>query len=386
MNRPVHVLIVGSGIFGVWTALELLRRGARVTLLDAWGAGHARSSSGGDTRIIRATYGSHAIYTRMARRALERWQAYESQWQAGLLQQTGAVWLVGEDSRFADASAATLAAEGLPFEEVSLRDAARRYPQMAFEGVARVWIEPQAGYLFARRACAHVAARFMAEGGTCRVAAAASPVSMDADGVLLTDGGVVSADHFVFACGPWLGDLFPDIVGDNVRPTRQEVYYFGTPAGDARFLHGALPVWLESGPRFIYGVPAGDGRGFKVADDSPGPVMDPTSDERVPTVEGITAARAYLATRFPALQDAPLLGAEVCQYEATPDSHFIIDRHPADARVWIVGGGAGHGFKMGPVVGDMAAAAVLGEAAPDPAFALARFAAPPPAGWAAKWS
>src|SRR5690242_5066503 len=115
MNRRLHVTIVGSGIFGVWTALELLRRGARVTLLDAWGAGHVRSSSGGATRIIRATYGSHAIYTRMARRALERWQAYESQWRAGLLHQPGAVWLVGDDARFADASAATLAAEGIPF-------------------------------------------------------------------------------------------------------------------------------------------------------------------------------------------------------------------------------------------------------------------------------
>src|SRR4051812_44193767 len=126
-----HVLVFGSGIFGVWTALELLRRGARVTLLDPWGAGHARSSSGGATRIIRATYGSHGIYTRMAARALERWQAYESRWQAGLLQQTGAIWLVGEDSSFADASAATLAREGIPFEELTLRDAARRYPQMA---------------------------------------------------------------------------------------------------------------------------------------------------------------------------------------------------------------------------------------------------------------
>ena len=385
MNRP-NVLVFGSGIFGVWTALELLRRGARVTLLDAWGAGHARSSSGGATRVIRATYGSHAIYTRMARRALERWQAYESRWQAGLLRQTGALWLVGEAAGFADASAATLAQEGIRFEEVTLRDAAHRYPQVAFEGVARVWIEPDAGYLFASRACAHLAARFVAEGGTCRVEAAVSPVRLDGAGVRLADDRVLTADHFVFACGPWLGCLFPDVIGDRVRPTRQEVYYFGTPAGDARFLEGALPVWLECGDRFIYGIPADDGRGFKIADDSPGPVMDPTSDERLPTVAGITAARAYLAKRFPALQDAPLINAEVCQYEATPDSHFIIDRHPADPRVWIVGGGSGHGFKMGPIVGEMAAAAVLGESAPDPAFALSRLQSAPRDGWAAKWA
>ncbi|MEO7271218.1 MAG: FAD-dependent oxidoreductase, partial [Vicinamibacterales bacterium] len=295
MNRAPTVTVFGAGCFGVWTALELLRRGARVTLIEAWGPGHARSSSGGATRIIRSTYGSHAIYTRMAQRALARWQDYEARWAAGLLHQTGAVWLAGDDVRFADASAATLEGEGIPFEELTLPDAARRYPQIAFDGVSRVWFEPQAGYLFASRACAHLAARFVAEGGTFRVAAAASPMQVDARGIMLADGSAIDADHFVFACGPWLGDLFPDVIGDRVTPTRQEVYYFGTPAGDRRFTHGSLPVWLECGARLVYGVPADDGRGFKIADDTPGPVMDPTSDERVPTLEGVTAARRYLA-------------------------------------------------------------------------------------------
>ena len=158
------------------------------------------------------------------------------------------------------------------------------------------------------------------------------------------------------------------------------------PPGDDRFLEGRLPVWLECGGRFIYGVPSDDGRGFKIADDTPGPVLNPTTDERVPTLEGVTAARGYLGRRFPALRDAPVTGAEVCQYEATPDSHFIIDRHPEDGRVWIVGGGSGHGFKMGPIVGEISAAAVLDQAAPDPAFALARLAARPSVGWAAKWA
>jgi len=386
MNRVPHVLVVGAGIFGVWTALELLRRGARVTLIDAWGPGHARSSSGGATRIIRATYGSHAIYTRMARRALAQWRDYDDRWVAGLLRRTGAVWLVPAGASFAEASASTLRAEGTPFDELTLTEAARRYPQMSLEDVDRVWFEPEAGYLFASRACAHLAARVVAEGGTYRVAAAAAPVALGAHGVTLTDGTSANADRYVFACGPWLGELFPDIIGECVTATRQEVYYFGVPPGDDRFLEGRLPVWLECGGRFIYGVPSDDGRGFKIADDTPGPVLNPTTDERLPTLEGVTAARDYLGRRFPALRDAPLTSAEVCQYEATPDSHFIIDRHPEDGRVWIVGGGSGHGFKMGPIVGEISAAAVLEQAEPDPAFALARLAARPSVGWAAKWA
>jgi sarcosine oxidase len=64
-----RVLVVGAGAFGGWTALQLLRRGASVTLIDAWGPGHVRASSGGETRVIRATYGTHTIYTAMAARA-----------------------------------------------------------------------------------------------------------------------------------------------------------------------------------------------------------------------------------------------------------------------------------------------------------------------------
>ncbi len=195
--------------------------------------------------------------------------------------------------------------------------------------------------------------------------------------------------------------VFPDVIGppttdygprttdhgpDLIASTRQEVYYFGTPAGDARFADTRLPVWLELGERLIYGVPGTGDAGFKVADDTPGPRIDPTSDERLPQPDGIARMRGFLARRFPALADAPLIRSEVCQYESTPDSNFIIDRHPRASNVWLAGGGSGHGFKMGPAVGEMVSSLVLGDSSPDPTFALARFAAPPPGGWKKKWS
>ncbi len=357
-----------------------------MTLVDAWGPGNARASSGGRTRVIRATYGSHAVYTRMAAHALRRWQEYDSRWNAGLLRQTGALWLLGSDTSFGDASKTTLEKEGIPLQEIDLSDAVRRFPQIAFGGISRVLFEPDAGYLFASRACAHVAARVAAEGGLYRQAAALSPAIVDERGARLADGSSLDADLFVFACGPWLGALFPDVVGTLVMPTRQEVYYFGAPAGETRFMAPALPVWLECGERFTYGIPSADGDGFKFADDTPGATMDPTSDDRTPTADGVRRAREYLGMRFPALRNAPLVGSEVCQYEGTPDSHFIIDRHPDDERIWIAGGGSGHGFKMGPAIGEIVAALVLGRSSPDPRFSLARFKEPPPAGWAPKWS
>jgi sarcosine oxidase len=381
----MRVVVVGAGAFGGWTALELALRGARVTLIDAWGPGHARSSSGGETRIIRATYGGHGVYTQMAMRALERWRDLERRHGAGLLRESGVLWMFAGDDRFASDSARTLTAHGVPFHEIGVADAARRYPQIALDDVRRVWVEPEAGYLFASRACDLVARLAIAAGATSCAAAAAGPARVSGEGLRLTDGTTLAADAFVFACGPWLGELFPDQIGARIRPTRQEVLYFGTPFGDTRFSDPALPVWLDCADRVVYGIPGGAVRGFKLADDAPGPDMDPTRDDRVVATGAVAAARAFLARRFPALAQAPLVASEVCQYESTPDSHFIIDRHPGDDRIWLAGGGSGHGFKMGPVVGEIVAAAVLGHAAPDPSFALRRLETPPSGGWPAKW-
>jgi len=389
MTSP-HIVVVGAGAFGGWTALELRRGGARVTLLDAWGPGNARASSGGETRVIRATYGSRTVYTKMAIRALDLWRAHDARWQRGLFRPTGALWMFGSDDSFGRASAVALRALQLPIEELPVRDAARRFPQIAFDGTIKtvLW-EPMAGYLFARRACEHVVECFVAEGGAYRQSAVPAPIRVDGTPlrrIAIDPGDAIEADAFVFACGPWLGRLFPDVVGARVTATRQEVYYFGTPAGDVRFHDPAMPVWVDYRERFIYGIPGNAHRGFKVADDTPGAPFDPTDGTRDATAAGVAAARAFLKQRFPALADAPLLGSEVCQYEASPDSHFIIDRHPGAANVWIAGGGSGHGFKMGPALGETLASYVLGETTPDPQFGLARLAARPAGGWQEKWS
>ena len=338
--------------------------------------------------MIRATYGSHELYTAMAARALRLWRAHEDRFHTQLLRTTGALWMFERDDPFVGISSSTLRRHGLALDSLSVADARRRYPQIDFTGISSALFEPDAGYLFARRACEHVASLFIAEGGEYVEGAAASPVDPGGPvrSMQLADGSKVEADAFVFACGPWLGSLFPDLLGGVVQATRQEVYYFAIPSGDARFSDERLPVWLELGERFIYGIPEAIDAGFKVADDTPGPPIDPTSDPRTPTEAGIREMRGFLARRFPDLAGVPLQRAEVCQYESTPDAHFVVDRHPRAGNVWIAGGGSGHGFKMGPVIGEIVASLVRGRSQVDPAFALARFASPPEGGWRAKWS
>jgi glycine/D-amino acid oxidase-like deaminating enzyme len=386
-----RVVVFGAGAFGGWTALTLVRRGARVTLFDAWGPGNSRASSGGETRVIRATYGTHRVYTRMAARALDLWRANEARWQRTFFRRTGVLWMFGppNDGRFGRASSEALLADGLPIEALPIEEAARRYPQIDFDGIANVLFEPEAGYLLARRACEHVVERVVAEGGEYRLGAVAMPLRLDdtrVSSVALGDGARIEADQFVFACGPWLGRIFPDVLARFITVTRQDVYYFGPPAGDSRFGEDRLPVWVDFRDRLLYGIPGNIHRGFKIADDAPGDEFDPTDGQRNVSDSGIARARAFLAQRFPALAHAPVVGAEVCQYESTPDANFVIDRHPAASNVWIAGGGSGHGFKMGPVVGEMLSALVLDAAEPDPMFAWHRFSNPPTGGWQPKWS
>lgn len=378
MSRKTHVAVVGAGAFGGWAALHLLRQGARVTLVDAWGPGNSRASSGGDTRVIRGTYGPRPIYTRLAARALTLWREHERRWRRKLYRPIGVLWFAGADDAYEKAALPVLREAGLAFEELTAAEVARRYPQLNPEHVRWAILEKDAGYLTARLACEAVLDAFLAGGGEYHQRGAEpGPVAQGAmRGLRLSDGTTIGADSYVFACGPWLGKLFPDAVGDRLRVTRQEVFFFGTPAGDARFHEETLPVWADHGPRFMYGIPGNQWRGFKVADDTRGPPFDPTTGERSPTAEGIRAAREYLAFRFPALGDAPLLEARVCQYENTPDEDFLLDRHPLAANAWLVGGGSGHGFKFGPALGEIVARCVLGSAKPDATFSLARFDRP----------
>jgi glycine/D-amino acid oxidase-like deaminating enzyme len=121
----------------------------------------------------------------------------------------------------------------------------------------------------------------------------------------------------------------------------------------------------------MYGVPDLESRGFKIAHDRHGPAFDPDSGTRVPTPEGLAAIRAYVAERFPALEQAPLVEARVCQYENTSNGDFLVDRHPQHENVWLVGGGSGHGFKHGPAMGEHVAGRLLGTVAAEPRFSLA---------------
>ena len=326
-QKKLRAAVIGAGAFGGWTALHLLRRGVQVTLFDAWGPGNSRASSGGETRIIRATYGPNRIYVQMVVRSLALWREHEKRWNRRMFHQIACIWMAGKDDRYEKAALPLMRDAGLAVEQLSSQEAGKRWPQINFDGVSWVLHEKDAGFLTARRNCQTVLEGFIGEGGEYKqLAVTPGPVSSGRmHGLTVTGNSKEEADVYVFACGPWLGKLLPDVLGKRIKPTRQEVFFFGTAAGDPRFLDSRMPAWIDAGQSGFYGIPGNEWRGFKIANDNRGPAFDPTSDDRTPTPEGIRAARGYMDHRFPGMKGAPLIEARVCQYENSPDHHFILD-------------------------------------------------------------
>ena len=377
-NNP-HVAVIGAGAFGAWSALYLLRGGARVTLLDAWGAGNSRSSSGGETRVLRGCYGPAQPYTKLAARARELWKDYQRHCQQTFFFPIGVLWMAGDPDDFERGSLPLLKDAGIPFEQLSASEMSRLWPQICFEQIKWGIFEPQNGYLLTRASVQAVVCQFVVEGGEYRDASAIAPAAEGGpsleetwSSLPLTDRSTLTADRYVFACGPWLGQLFPRTVGPHFKSTRQDVFFFGPPAGDVRYHEGNIPVWADHSGHFMYGIPGNQSRGFKIADDTRGPEFDPSSGERMVDPDRLAEARRYLAFRFPGMKDAPLVESRVCQYEDTSDHNFIIDRHPVNQNVWIVGGGSGHGFKHGPAVGEMVAKLILQDETAEQIYRLQR--------------
>jgi sarcosine oxidase len=373
-GSSAHVAVIGAGVFGTWTAEHLRRSGHRVTLIDMAGPANGRASSGGESRMTRASYGKDAIYTRMAIDSLEEWKALSATSGLPIFVPHGVLFFFPAEDAYLTDSVAAHGALGLPTEALTGPEMARRFPMIDFTGIDGGLFEPGFGALMARRAVQTLVQRFVAAGGRYRhelthVAQHGGPLKS----VRLGSGPLLEADAFVFALGPWLPKYFPRLLDNRIFATRQEIFYFAPPEGDRRFLPESMPGWADfNAGDMYYGFPDLEARGVKFAHDKHGDYVDPDTQSREPTRAAIDEVVAFRDRRFPLLKGAPLIGAEVCQYENSSNGDFLIDRHPAMPNVVLVGGGSGHGFKHGPEVGRLAAQLVSsGGAQAEPRFSLA---------------
>jgi len=366
MAGPPDAVVIGAGIAGACTALALRRRGLTVTLVDAREPGHARAASSGDHRILRSSHGSDELYTRWSREARLRWLELGAEAGQELFVQSGAVMLASAGhTHWEDASRDTLGRLGIPSFAVDVQELRLRLPVIDPRGLAYGLWEPESGFVYARRGLQATVELLRREGGTVRRAVGGT----DERERPLVDGRPVKAGLVVFACGAWMGSLFPRTLGRLLEISRQDVIMVDPPPGSTGYDADSFPAWIDHGYP-AYGIPAAGGLGFKAVINWRGLTVDVDRDDRVVGQTSIARTRRYLAHRFPALAHAPIVGQEVGQICNTPDTHFLIDRHPAHPSVMLVAGDSGHLFKHGPVVGEHAAALALGEIEVEPRFRL----------------
>ena len=375
MSKPAwDAIVIGAGVFGAWTAWHLRRAGQKVLLLDATGPAHARASSGGESRLTRGSYGSDEVYTRFALDSLPQWKWLSDQAGLPVFHPTGIVFFFQKRVAYVDQSLEVHRRLKLPTLELDRAALEQRYPQAVWKDIEVGLLEPQFGVLMARRAVQTLVRQFVKAGGEYRVAAVKPPAAdKPLSGIELADDSTLSAANYVFACGPWLPRMFPRLLGPRIFITRQEVFFFAPPAGDARFGAAALPGWADfNNGDIYYGMPDLESRGFKIAHDKHGSPIDPDRGDRVASPGALADVRAYMAKRFPALANAQLNEERVCQYENSSNGDLLIDRHPVAANVLMVGAGSGHGFKHGPEVGRYAAELLTGKLKmAEPRFSLA---------------
>jgi len=363
--RGCKVIVAGAGAFGGWSAFMLQRQGYNVTLIDPWGPGNTRSSSGGETRLIRAVYGPNETYFNLTIKAIKLWKEFQQAWDKELMINTGVLWM-GDDlgMEIVNLALKFFETHSIPFKQYSPGQASKIFPYINMDGISSLVMEEAAGFLMAKEATQTVTQKFLEEGGKLVHGFATPGIIKNEKLTSVTlSNSRLEADFYIFACGSWLPKIFPGILSDKITVTKQEVFYFGVPDDWMLNFQTAMPGWVDIQDKEIYyGIPGFLDRGFKVAHDKRGPEFDPTDHDRFPDQDEIALAKKYLAKRFPGLVNAPLLESRVCQYSNTDTGNLIVDNHPEAVNVLILGGDSGHGFKYGPALGDYVSMLLIGEA------------------------
>jgi len=413
------IVVIGAGIWGSFTAYHLRKSGAKVTLVDAYGPGNARSTSGDESRGVRSSYGDRPgtqgeLWMLWARESMQRWKAFDEEWgrdlRLNLFHVTGDLILRDDWDNFQLRCKLWWDKHKIPYSILHPEDVRKSFPVIAVDDITAVLYEPDAGVVRARRAAQTVAAAFEKLGGQI-VIGRATPSKVTGgrlEEIALDTGTTLRADTFVYAVGPWLGKTFPDLFAKKTRVPIGYVCYFATPIGDHRFTYPNLPSYNFPGVTGWPALPV-DNRGFRVRGseraptppqtvasgngagsqsatapavdtgsnaanaggtrqsgqgqsqaDVPPQQQDPDTSDRWANQERIDGSRRFVAHRFPLLKDAPIAQTHACHYEITSSGNFIVDRHPQMSNVWIAAGGNAEGFKFGPKIGDYVAQRVLG--------------------------
>ncbi|HEX7838087.1 MAG TPA: FAD-dependent oxidoreductase [Kofleriaceae bacterium] len=354
----MRVLVIGGGIFGVTSALELRARGCDVTLVDPGPLPHPLAESTDISKVVRSDYGADEDYTALGERALDGWRRWNATWPVPRFHETGVTFLRRgpmQPGGFEHDSFTLLARRGHHVERLDAAAIAARFPAYRPGAYTDGYFHREGGWAESGA----VVAQLLAEAATAGVTVAPdTPIHRLLDHGALSGSGPIPADAVVVCAGAWTPVLVPELAAE-LRPVGQPIFHL-RPADRAAFADTCFPVFGADMSRTgYYGFPVQPDGIVKIANHGTG-IDTPPNASRHTTADQESALRSFLRDSFPALAGAPIVARRLCVYGDTRDGHFWIDRHPERPDLTVAAGGSGHAFKFAPVLGAIIADTVLG--------------------------
>ncbi len=362
------MLVVGLGAAGSASLVALARRGVECIGIDRFSPPHEHGSSHGLSRLIRLCYYEHPDYVPLLRESYRLWNLLQATTTSPLLRITGGLYVGRPEDPFIEGSRQSAVHHGLAHEVLSNNEVAERFPQFRLEPGEVGFHEPTTGVLFPEHAIEAQLREAQRFGAAISLGERVLEWRSRAGGLtVITDRRQIEADAVIACAGPWMPSLVPGLA-ERLAVTRQVLAWF-RPSDPALLQAGRMPAWAVSEPdgSAHYGFPMfpaestnlepPGGAGFKLALHRRGEVADPDRVDRAVREDELASLARFLRDRIPAALDSSgeTLRTRVCLYTNTVDQHFLVDRHPQEARVVVVSACSGHGFKLSPAVGAAAA-------------------------------
>lgn len=363
------VIVVGAGINGVTSAIELRKRGHDVDLVDPGPLPHPLAASTDISKAVRGAYGPDEKYTELAERSIPLWREWNAKFGVELYHEVGFLFLRQQPMQTGDfefESMKVFEQRGRKFERIDSHQLRKRFPAWNADRYRDGFLEFEAGYAESGRVVATLIAHAKSLGVQLREGSSFAALDEEAGrvrGIVLQDRQRIAGDAVVMAVGAWTPYLLP-FTSKLFRATAHPVFHL-KPTQPELFAPERFPVFgADIATTGYYGFPLNREGVVKIGNHGPGREMSPDSRERQVTPEDESKLREFLAQTFPALTDAPIVFTRLCMYCDTRDGDFWIARDPARSGLLIATGDNGHGFKFAPVLGELIADAVEGKENP----------------------
>lgn len=359
MAQPT-VAVVGAGSMGSMTMWQLANAGAKVLGFEQYGIAHDRSAAGGESRMFRTAYMEGANYVPLLQRAEALWRALELETGAQLLTMTGGLMIGGHSSEKIHNVLQSIHEFDLPHEVLDPEQASRRFPQHSFDRDEAIILDKAAGMLRPEYAVFTAVSRAVELGAELHTYTPVLGVESSGDKVkVATPKQNYEVDYAVITTGPWFDKLVPSAAG-TVTPRRILMSWFAS-KNPAAFKQDRFPVFARlSDEADIFGIPTLDGTLTKVASIATfGDVEDADHLDHNTDHKDFEELNSIVNRTLNGLAKTPSrISVHMDGY--TPTGTPIVDRSPESDRVFCMGGFSGHGFKLAPVMGQLATEYIYG--------------------------